>query len=407
LTDPRRGEETRALDGVRVLELGQIIAGPFASGLLASFGAEVVKIEPPGKGDPLRSWRKIHEGTSLWWRVMGRNKHSVALDLRKKEGQELARRLIVEGEVDIVIENFRPGRLEAWGLGWEQIHALAPRVVMVRVSGYGQTGPLAREPGFANVAESVGGLRYLSGEPGRAPVRAGVSLGDSVAGFHAAFGALAALRHRDRTGVGQLVDVALSESVFNLLESALPEYDLLGHVRQPSGAALEGIVPTSTYPCLDGAYVVIGANSDPMFRRLMRAIDRTDLADDPRLAHNDGRVAHRDEVDQAIADWTRTMSVDDVVDRLRQAEVAAGPIQSIADIADDPQFLARHVFERVQLPGGDHVRIPAPLPKLSATPGKTEWIGPDLGAHTQEVLERWLGLGDEEVRALRERGVVG
>jgi formyl-CoA transferase len=407
----------QALAGLRVLELGQLIAGPFAGAMLASFGAQVIKVEPPSVGDPLRSWRRLHDGTSLWWRSMGRNKQSVAIDLRTEQGRWLIRNLVAGGSIDVVIENFRPGRLEAWGIGWEQLHALDRRLIMVRVSGYGQTGPRAQQPGFANVAEAVGGLRYLSGEPGRPPVRAGVSLGDTISGLHAAFGVLAAVRARDGgpgqrgTGEGQLVDVALSESVFNMLESLLPEYQMFGYVRERSGSKLEGIVPTGTYPCSpgpDGAqrWIAIGANSDSMFQRLMRTIGRGDLADDPQLRNNEGRVQHERMLDEVIAAWTSRHAPSEALAALERAEVAAGPIQSIADIRADPQFIAREMFEAVQLPDGAKLEIPAIVPKLSGTPGRTRWIGPALGEHTDAVLRELLGLGDEELDELSEAGVI-
>lgn len=409
--------QQQALAGLRVLELGQLIAGPFAGAMLAGFGAEVIKIEPPGVGDPLRKWRKLHDGTSLWWRSMARNKKSVVVDLRHEDGRWLIRNLVATGQIDLLIENFRPGRMEQWGLGWDQLHALDPRLIMVRISGYGQTGPRAHQPGFANVAEAVGGLRYLSGEPGRPPVRAGVSLGDTISGLHAAFGALTAVRARDGgpgqrgTGRGQLVDVALSESVFNMLESLLPEYAFLGHVRQRAGSKLEGIVPTGTYPCAPGPggehrWVAIGANSDSMFQRLMRVIGRLDLSEDPALRHNDGRVAQEPMLDALIASWTAARSPEQALRELEAAEVAAGPIQSIADIVADPQFIAREMFERVELPGGEGLDIPAVVPKLSATPGGTQWIGPAIGAHTDEVLRGLLGLEDGRIAELLAAGVI-
>jgi formyl-CoA transferase len=414
-------ETKHPLAGLRVLELGQLIAGPFAGAMLAGFGADVIKIEPPETGDPLRKWRKLHDGTSLWWRSMARNKRSVVVDLRTEQGRWLIRNLVASGEIDVVIENFRPGRMEAWGLGWEHLHALDRRLIMARISGYGQTGPRAQAPGFANVAEAVGGLRYLSGEPGRPPVRAGVSLGDTISGLHAAFGVLAAVRARDGgthngvgrrgTGEGQLVDVALSESVFNMLESLLPEYVMFGHVRERAGSKLEGIVPTGTYPCAPGPggedrWIAIGANSDSMFQRLMRTIGRPDLADDPRLRHNDGRVEHEAMLDDVIAGWTRTRAPIEALAQLELAEVASGPIQSIADIHQDPQFIAREMFERVELPDGVQLEIPAIVPKLSATPGRTRWIGPALGEHTDTVQRELLGLGDEELDELDEAGVI-
>jgi formyl-CoA transferase len=407
----------QALAGLRVLELGQLIAGPFCGATLAGFGAEVIKVEPPGLGDPLRKWRKLHDGTSLWWRSMARNKKSVAIDLRHEDGRWLIRNLVATGQIDILIENFRPGRLEEWGLGWDDLHALDPRMVMVRISGYGQTGPRAKSPGFANIAEAVGGLRYLTGEPGRPPVRSGVSLGDTISGLHAAFGALAAIRARDGgpgkrgTGRGQLVDVALDESVFNMLESLLPEYSFMGHVRERSGSKLEGIVPTGTYPCAPGPageehWIAIGANSDSMFQRLMRAMGRDDLANDPALRHNDGRSAQQAMLDEAIAAWTSKRSPEQALAALEAAEVAAGPIQSIADIVADPQFIAREMFERVELPDGKSLQIPAVVPKLSATPGGTQWIGPALGEHTDAVLRQLLELDDERLAELAEAKVI-
>ena len=394
----------KALEGVRVLELGQLIAGPFAGSMLASFGAEVIKVEPPVGGDPMRSWRMMHEGTSLWWYGIARNKKSITLDLRKPRATELLRELIAK--CDIVIENFRPGRMEEWGLGYEELAKQHPGLIMVRVSGWGQTGPYASRPGFASVAEGIGGLRYLVGEPDRPPVRTGVSIGDSIAALHAVIGALTALHHRQRTGQGQVVDTAIYESVFNMLESLLPEFDFFGQVRERSGAKLSGIVPSSTYRCKDGKYVIIGGNGDSIFQRLMLAIGRADLAQDPRLAHNPGRVTHEAEIDIAIETFTRQHDYAHVFAVLEAAEVPAGPIHSIADIARDPQYLARGMFEQVQLPDGRPLKIPAVVPKLSATPGSTEWIGPPLGAHNQEVYEGLLGLTGAQCDALRADKVI-
>jgi len=394
----------KALEGVRVLELGQLIAGPFAGSMLASFGAEVIKVEPPGTGDPMRSWRMLHEGTSLWWYGIARNKKSVTLDLRKTEATALLRALIAQ--CDIVIENFRPGRMEEWGLGYDELEKLKPGLIMVRVSGFGQSGPYAERPGFASVAEGIGGLRYLVGEPDRPPVRTGVSIGDSIAALHAVIGALTALHHRERTGRGQVVDTAIYESVFNMLESLLPEYDFFGKVRERSGAKLAGIVPSSTYRCKDGKYVIVGGNGDSIFQRLMRAIGRDDLASDPRLAHNPGRVTHEAEIDAAIEAFTSRHEYAHVFSVLEAAEVPAGPILSIADIAQDPQYLARDMFEQVQLPDGRPLKIPAVVPKLSATPASTEWIGPQLGAHNDEVYGGLLGLSEAQRAALRAAEVI-
>jgi len=392
------------LDGVRVLELGQLIAGPFAGSLLAYFGAEVIKVEPPGKGDPLRGWRVLKEGTSLWWRSLGRNKKSVTLNLRDPGGQALARRLAERA--DVLIENFRPGTMEKWGLGPEVLEATNPGLVYARISGYGQTGPYAGYPGFASVCEGIGGFRYLNGFPGEPPVRPNLSLGDTLSGLHAALGIALALLARDRRSHrGQVVDVAIYESVFNMLEAVVPEYDGAGVVRGPSGSTLTGIVPTNTYRCADDKYVVIGGNADSIFKRLMVAAGRPDMAEDPRLQDNVGRVEHERIIDEAIAAWTRTLDSAAVVARLREAAVPCGPIYSVADMMRDPHFHSRGLFETVEV-GGEPLNIPALLPKLTGTPGRTEWAGPEVGAHTEEVLGTLLGLGHEELAALRARGIV-
>jgi formyl-CoA transferase len=395
------------LAGVRVLELGQLIAAPFCGMLLGAFGAEVVKVEPPGRGDPMRSWRRLRDGTSLGWYSIARNKKSITLDLRKERGQALFRKLVGAG-ADVVIENFRPGRMEAWGLGFEALHALRPGLVMVRVSGFGQTGPYARRPGFAAIAEAMGGLRYLTGEPGRPPVRTGVSLGDTLAGLHGALGAVMALYHRDRGGTarGQVVDTAIYESVFNMMESLLPEYDADGFVRGPAGARLPGIVPSSTYPCSDGKLIVIGGNNDSIFKRLMYAIERPDLAEDPQLARNPGRVERADEIDAAIGAWTSRRDFSEVFAALEDAEVPVGPIYDISDIARDAQFLARGMFERVQLRDGASLQIPKVVPQLSETPSATRWIGPELGAHNDEIYTGLLGLDTSELDSLRRESII-
>ena len=403
----------RPLAGIRVLEMGQLIAGPFAGCVLAYFGAEVVKIEPPRTGDPLRNWRVLKDGTSLWWRAMARNKKCVTLDLRKPRGRALARALALRS--DVLIENFRPGTMEKWGLGPDDLREGNPGLVYTRVSGYGQTGPLAGKPGFASVCEGFGGFRYVNGFPGQPPVRPNLSLGDTLAALHAVIGALLALVHRERIGAdavggtgggdGQVVDVAIYESVYNVLESIVPEYDGAGLVREPSGSTLTGIVPTNTYPCADGRYVIIGGNGDSIFKRLMRASGRDDLADDPRLADNAGRVAHRDEVDDAIAQWTRALAADRVLAILDGAGVPAGPIYSVADMVEDPQYNARGLFETVEA-GGGPLKIPAVTPKLGRTPGATLWPGPELGAHNREVYLGALGLDEAELRSLEEDGIV-
>ncbi|MDR6887187.1 MULTISPECIES: CaiB/BaiF CoA transferase family protein [Variovorax] len=373
-----------ALEGLKVLELGQLIAGPFAGKTLAEFGADVIKVEPAGVGDPLRKWRMLREGTSVWWEVQSRNKRSVCLDLRSAEGQEAVRALALEA--DVLIENFKPGTLEGWGLGWEQLHALNPRLIMLRISGYGQTGPYRDKPGFGVLGESMGGLRYLSGEPGRVPVRVGVSLGDTLAALHGVIGVLTALHHRTaHGGNGQFIDVALYESVFNVMESLLPEYDAFGAVRERSGSALPGIAPTNAYKCSDGRYVLVAGNGDSIFRRLMRAIGRADLENDPQLVHNDGRVQRVEEIDVAIEAWTLQRGRDEVLAVLDAAGVPVGRIYSVADIAADPQYKARQMIVEATTSDGGTLKVPGVVPKLSATPGRIAHPAPRLGEHTGDL----------------------
>jgi crotonobetainyl-CoA:carnitine CoA-transferase CaiB-like acyl-CoA transferase len=374
-----------ALHGLRVLELGQLIAGPFAGKTLADFGADVIKIEPLDGGDPLRTWRLLREGTSVWWEVQSRNKRSVALDLRSAEGQAAVRALAAEA--DVLIENFKPGTLEAWGLGWEALHALNPRLVMLRISGFGQTGPDAGKPGFGVLGEAMGGLRHLSAEPGRVPVRVGVSIGDTLAALHGVIGVLLALRHRDAGGgQGQVIDVALYESVFNVMESLLPEYDAFGAVRGAAGSALPGIAPSNAYACAGGAYVLVAGNGDSIFRRLMQAIARDDLAADPGLARNDGRVARVAEIDAAIGAWTAQRPIDEVIRVLEAAGVPVGRIYTVADIAADPQYLARGMIVQTHDVDGRPLKVPGIVPKLAATPGRLRTPAPRLGQHNASVL---------------------
>ena len=394
----------RPLAGIKVLELGQLIAGPFAGKILAEFGAEVIKIEPPDGGDPLRQWRLLHDGTSLWWYVQARNKKSVTANLRSAEGQEIARRLA--RDADIVVENFRPGTLEKWGLGYDALARDNPGLIMVRISGFGQTGPYKERPGFGAIGESMGGMRYITGYPDRAPVRVGISIGDSLAAMFGVIGALTALHHRQSTGRGQVVDVALYEAVFAMMESMLPEYGMDGFVRERTGASLPGIVPSNTYPCKDGAYVVIGANADSIFKRMMKAIGRDDLADDPALAGNDGRAKQTQRLDDAIAEWTSSHDLDEVLKVLEAAEVPSGRIYSIADIAADLHYRARGMIERHRMGEGKDLLLPGIVPKLSETPGATRWVGPRLGEHTDDVLAS-LGYGKDDIAALRKRGIVG
>ncbi|MFM2446160.1 MAG: hypothetical protein RI936_607 [Pseudomonadota bacterium] len=397
-----------ALAGLRVLELGTLIAGPFAARMFAEFGAEVVKVEDPGAGDPIRAWRVLHEGTSLWWYVQSRNKKSIALNLKDPEAQAIARRLALEA--DVVIENYRPGVLEKWGLGWESLRAERPSLIMLRLSGYGQSGPMRERPGFGAIGESMGGIRYVSGFPDRPPVRIGISIGDSIAALHGVIGALMALRHRDATGgrergEGQMIDVALYEAVFNLMESTVPEYDHAGVVRARTGGALPGIVPSNTYTGVDGEAIVVAGNGDAIFRRLMLAIGRADLADDPALARNDGRVPRVAEIDSAIQDWCGARGIDEALAVLTAADVPVSRIYSVADMFRDEQFAARGMIERAPLPGGGTLAVPAVSPKLSATPGGTRWLGPRLGEHTDEVLSA-LGLSEAQLQRLRATGAI-
>jgi formyl-CoA transferase len=392
-----------ALAGVKVLELGTLIAGPFCARMLGEFGADVIKVESPDGGDPLRQWRVLKDGTSLWWSVQSRNKQSITLNMKHPEGRAIARRLALEA--DIVVENYRPGVLEKWGLGFEDLRKDNPGVIMVRLSGFGQTGPMKDQPGFGAIGESMGGLRYVSGHADRPPVRVGISIGDSVAALHGVVGALAALRHRDQTGQGQVVDVALYESVFNLMESLVPEYDVAGVVRERTGGALPGIVPSNTYTTGDGENIVIAGNGDAIFKRLMAAIGRQDMAEDPALARNDGRVAQTARIDGAIQDWCAGQDIDSALAVLKAADVPAGKIYSVRDMMGDPQFVARGMFEQHRFADGTPVKLPAPSPKLSATPASTRWLGPALGEHTDAVLGS-LGYTKEEIAALRASGAL-
>ncbi|PMR69346.1 CaiB/BaiF CoA transferase family protein [Halomonas heilongjiangensis] len=397
--------ETRQLPlaDLKVLELGQLIAGPFATKLLGEFGADVIKIEPPGTGDPLRKWRMIEDGTSLWWHVQTRNKRSVSLDLRAAEGQDLVRRLVAEA--DVLVENFRPGTLEGWGLGYDRLSAINPTLIMVRISGYGQTGPYRDKPGFGVIGEAMGGLRYLTGQPGDPSVRVGVSIGDSLSALYAVIGTLLALQERHRSGLGQEIDVALYESVFAMMESLLPEYDASGHVRQPSGSALPGITPSNAYRTRDGDFVLIAGNGDSIFKRLMEVIGRPDLAGDPELAHNDGRARRAGEIDAAIEAWTLERGRDEILAALDAARVPAGYPYTAADIAADPHYLAREMIQTFVRPDGRPLKVPGVLPRLGATPGRLGNGGPALGQHTDEVLDA-LGI-DEATRAkLRGAGII-
>ena len=392
------------LKGVRVLELGSLVAGPYAGSLMALLGATVIKVEPPGEGDPLRNWRHRLDGTSLWWLMQSRNKQCVTLDLKQEAGQRLARRLASVSHV--LVENFKPGMLESWGLGWEDLHAANPKLVMVRVSGFGQTGPYRGKPGFGSIAEALGGLRHLTGYPDLPPVRTGISIGDSIAALYATIGALTALREVEvGGGQGQVVDVALTEAVFSLLESTLPEFDIFGVVRQRTGSKLPGIAVSNTYRCADGAYLVIAGNGDSIFKRLMEGIGRPDLAEDPRFRTNADRVKYDDEIDAVLSDWSALLTVEQALAVLDAAKVPASKIYDIADIAVDPQFLDRGMIR--EFPLGDRtIKVPGVVPRLGTTPGTTEWLGPALGEHNREVFGGLLGISEEELRGLAEEGVI-
>jgi formyl-CoA transferase len=392
------------LAGIKIIELGQLIAGPFAAKMLGEFGAEVIKIEPPGTGDALRKWRMLHDGTSVWWQVQSRNKKSVSLDLREPEARDIVRALIKEA--DILIENFRPGTLEEWGMGWDELSKINPGLVMLRISGYGQTGPSKDLPGFGVIAEAMGGLRYLTAEPGRVPVRVGVSIGDTIAALHGVIGILLALYHRKvNNGRGQVIDTALYESVFNVMESLLPEYSVFGAIREPSGSALPGIAPTNAYRCKDGRHALIAGNGDGIFKRLMQLIKRPDLGNDPGLAQNDGRAKRADELDAAIGAWASQYTLEEVVAALADAKVPAGKIYSVKDIAEDPQYRARDMILRVTTKDGLTLDVPGIMPKLSETPGAIREAAPRLGEHTDEVLAS-LGITAEQRQAMRARGII-
>ncbi len=394
----------KPLQGVRVLELGTLIAGPFASRILAEFGAEVIKVESPDGGDPLRQWRKLYEGTSLWWYVQARNKKSVTVNLKHPEGVKIVRELAARS--DIVVENFRPGVLDRLGLGWDALSAENPGLVMVRLSGFGQTGPMADQPGFGAIGESMGGLRYVTGFGDRPPVKTGVSIGDSIAALWGVIGGLMALRHREvNGGKGQVVDVALYEAVFAMMESLVPEYDVFRFIRERTGNIMPGITPSNTHTAGDGAHLIIGANGDAIFARLMKAIGRDEWAVDASLATNAGRDARRDEIYAAIDAWVGGRDSDEVLRVLKAAGVPVSPVYSVADMLQDPQFLARGMVQEAALPDGKPFRMPGVVPRLTETPGGTEWIGPALGEHTEAVLTS-LGYGPEEIAALRSGGAI-
>ena len=383
------------LEGIRVIELGSLIAGPYAGALFAQFGADVIKIEPPAIGDPLRKWRKMDGDTSLWWYSQSRNKQSLTLNLKDPDAQEVLKRLV--SDADVLIENFRPGTLEKWNLGWDALSKANPRLVMLRVSGYGQSGPQAGKPGFAAIAEAIGGLRYLIGYPDRAPVRTGVSIGDTLASLYGVVGSLMALRHAEATGEGQVVDVSLVESVLAVTESLIPEYGADGTIRERTGSSLPGIAPSNTYTTRDGRYLVLAANGDSIFNRLMQAIGRPDIADDPQFKHNDGRAKASDELDAILGAWSASVTLTEALDILEAAEVPASGINSVAEVFEDEQIQARGSIERYALESGLNLCMPAAVPKLTKTPGGTRWLGPKLGEHNESILES-LGLDPITIR---------
>jgi len=391
------------LAGYRVIELGQLLAGPFAGCMMGYFGAEVIKIESPNGGDPIRNWREMRGDTSLWWRSLARNKKSVSIDLKSEQGVELVRRLI--DKADVVIENFRPGVVESWGLGPENFKTSNPGLVYARISGYGQDGPYASRPGFASVCEGMSGFRYVNGHPGEAPVRPNLSIGDTISGIHAALGIAMALLEKQRSGAGQVVDVALVESMFNLMEAVVPEFDGNSVVREPSGSTVTGIVPTNTYRCRDGKYIVIGGNGDSIFQRLMETADQAQMASDPRLASNQGRVEHEAEIDAVLSEWCASRDSGELLGKLEQARVPAGPIYNVKDMLQDPHFNARGLFETVEI-DGEPLRIPAIMPRFSRTPGATRWPGAELGSSNREVLEGLLGLSEQQLGELRSASVI-
>ena len=399
-------QNPRPLDGIRVLEVGQLLAGPFAGSILAYYGAEVIKVEPPGGGDPLRQWRILDDdGTSFWWRSIGRNKKCITADLRSGEGRGLVRRLA--GECQVLVENFRPGVMEKWALGPADLWADNPGLIYARISGYGQDGPYAAKPGFASVCEGFGGLRYVNGKPGEPPMRPNLSLGDTMAGLHTALGVVMACLYQARNpgSKGQVIDTALYEAVFNTLEGVVPEYDGAGVIREPSGSTITGIVPTNTYRCTDGKFIVIGANGDSIFKRLCEAMGRPDMAVDPRVANNAGRVEHEAEIDEAIAAWTGSLDSMTALELLEDARVPSGPIYSVADMMVDPHYIARGLFEQVDV-NGQPLKIPAMVPKFSETPGRTDWPGPEVGQFNDQIYRELLGLSAEEMAGLIEQGVI-
>lgn len=391
----------KPLAGVRVIELGQLLAGPFAGCMLGYFGAEVIKVEPPG-GDPIRNWRTVKNGTSLWWHSLARNKKCISLNLKTDEGRELVKKLLASA--DVVVENFRPGVLENWGLDPDSMQNDNPDLIYARISGFGQTGPYAAKAGFASACEAISGFRYVNGFPGEPPVRPNLSLGDTVSGLHAVLGILMALRARDQGSGGQVVDVALYESMYNLLEAVVPEYDGAGEIREPSGTTVTGIVPTNTYECKDGKFLVIGGNGDSIFARLMQAVGRADIAENPNYASNADRVVHQKFLDDVLKKWCKKKTIKNAMSILEESRVPCGPVYNVADMMSDPHFNDRELFEKVEI-NGEPLNIPAILPKLSQSPGATEWPGPKLASHTDDILQS-IGITEDKIKIFKTNGIV-
>ena len=394
---------SRPLDGIRVVELGQLIAGPFAGSILAYFGAEVIKVEPPETGDPIRNWRVVQDGTSLWWRSIGRNKKSITLDLKQEKARDLVRQLLADS--DVLIENFRPGVMENWDLGPDEVKKLNPKLVYARISGYGQTGPLAQKPGFASVCEGFSGFRAINGFVDQAPVRPNLSIGDTLAGIHAALGIALALLERNKNQQGQVVDVAIYEAMYNLMEAVIPEYDGAGVIREPSGTTLTGIVPTNTYRCQDDKYVVIGGNGDSIFRRLMNAAGYPEMAENPEMADNEGRVNNEAIIDKALSDWCLSKPSKEIIAILEQNRVPGGPIYNVEDMLADRHYQKRGMFEQVQI-NGKPLKLPAIVPKLDRTPGNTDWPGLEIGSHNDEVFKEILGLNKAQINDLKSEKII-
>ena len=394
------------LKGLRILELGTLIAGPFAGRIFSDFGADVIKVETPGTGDPIRKWRLMHGDTSLWWYVQARNKKSITLNLKAKEGQEIIKQLVEKA--DIIIENFRPGKLEEWGLGYEDLKKINPKIIMIRISGYGQDGPYSQKPGFGSIGESIGGIRYLTGYPDRPPTRVGISLGDSVSSLYAVISAMMAVYNRDVIGTnkGQYIDIALYEAIFSLMESMVPEFDYYQHIRERTGSSLPGIVPSNTYKCKDEKYIVIGGNGDSIFKRLMKAIDREDVGLDPKFSTNDLRASQGEYLDRIITEWTLKQELQEAQEVLDEYDVPNGPIYNIEDIMNDVHYQAREMIKEVEVDDLGKLKMPGIMPKFSETPGNIKWAGPKLGEHNEEIYQKLLNFSEKELKELEKNNII-